>query len=79
MRGLNHYLSFGTLSKDHLEKLITLTDLEDVEKSTIPDKKLQQKAIEKMLKCLRYGSQSTSLAEVKSQVTAVAVLQTIYV
>lgn len=78
MRGLNHYLSFGTLSKDHLEKLITLTDLEDVEKSTIPDKKLQQKAIEKMLKCLRYGSQSTSLAEVKSQVPAVAVPQTIY-
>lgn len=78
MRGLEDYLSFGTLRKGQLEDLISLTEPSDIKKSVLADKQIQQKAIEKMIKCLRgYGTtevmvvkdSSTALAEVKTGAT----------
>ena len=80
MRGVNHYLSFGTLKKEQLERLIELTKIEEIEKSVLPDRKLQPKAIYWILDRLRYGSvklsTSTAIAEMKSQVTTLVNVDT---
>ena len=63
--GLSAYLSFSSLGKETFEKFMQVTDIKDVKRSCILDLELQQKAIEKMLKCLRYGNtQAANLVKI---------------
>jgi hypothetical protein len=55
-KGQEAYLNFSTLGEYNFDNFMKIIDLKDVKANSVPDRESQQKSIEKMIKCLNYGS-----------------------
>ena len=54
-QGKYDYLSFSTLNQTSFERLMEIIDIEDVKAHAVLDLNLQEKSLEKILKCITYG------------------------
>lgn len=52
--GKADYLSFNTLSKKNFEKFMEIIDIDDVRKHAMTDLNVQERSIEKLLRCMNY-------------------------
>ena len=53
--GKEAYLNFSTLGRKSIERLMDLIDVEDIEAHVVNDRNLQEKSLEKILRCLNYN------------------------